>query len=230
MSHLMARCTFFSRTHVPDLEAAMIALSAMLKPSSEPMAAEVSALPCDCASSVTLPLGSKPGTLTIMMGEEALLSFSTTSFKLKAGNSRKPWPRMFSTKRWQTKISRSGRRALMMRASCTMRLLWLVSPSARQPSGMKLSGSTWSRKACHLPSLLIMWPTSPWKQGSRCRSWRALSCCWFSLDLSTSRHCSARFAELDLRTSVAAPLSSRSSSSLPRGSCCSAMICASRRA
>mmetsp|Transcript_27682 Transcript_27682/g.87992 ORF Transcript_27682/g.87992 Transcript_27682/m.87992 type:complete len:228 (-) Transcript_27682:1481-2164(-) len=226
----MARCTFFSNTHVPDLEAAMMALSAMLKPSSEPMAADVRGLPCDCARSVTLPLGSKPGTLTIMMGEEALLSFSTISLRLKAGRSRKPFPRMLSTRCWQTKTRRSGRRALTMRASCKMRLLSpAVSSGLRQPSGMAPSGSACSRKACQAASPPLMWPTRFWKQGRRCRSCRALSCCAFSFDVSTCLHCSARFAELDLRTSVEAPFSSRSSSPWPSGSCWSAMIWASRR-
>ena len=64
-------------TQLPCFEDAMMALSAMPKPSCEPMAAEVRGRFVDCASSVTLLLGSKPGALTIMIGEVAFIVTGT---------------------------------------------------------------------------------------------------------------------------------------------------------
>mmetsp|Transcript_98082 Transcript_98082/g.299847 ORF Transcript_98082/g.299847 Transcript_98082/m.299847 type:complete len:550 (+) Transcript_98082:387-2036(+) len=99
VSQLIAKCTFLSKTHVPPFEAAAMALSATAKPSLEPMAAEVRVRFVDAARSVTLPLGSKPGMLTIMMGADALLSVSMMLLRLKLGRSEKPLPSTASTNR-----------------------------------------------------------------------------------------------------------------------------------
>mmetsp|Transcript_63075 Transcript_63075/g.182882 ORF Transcript_63075/g.182882 Transcript_63075/m.182882 type:complete len:209 (+) Transcript_63075:1627-2253(+) len=176
VSHLIAKCTFFNKTHVPALDPATIALSAMLKPSSEPIAAEARDFPVEAAKSFTLPLGSKPGALTIMIGEVALLSFSTTSASLKLGRSMKPVPSNVSTKRTPTNTKRSGRRAFTIKRSCKT-LLPSEQSSLRHVSGKTFSGSRCAMKADQLPSLARMSPTKPAKHGSKCNSCNALSCC-----------------------------------------------------
>ena len=50
-----ARWTFFRRTHLPFLEAVLMALSAWVKPSSDPMAILVIVLPSSVAKSSTRP-------------------------------------------------------------------------------------------------------------------------------------------------------------------------------
>ena len=52
-----ARCTFFSSTHRPLRTALLMALSASLKPSADPMAMEVSGLLSSAARSSTRELG-----------------------------------------------------------------------------------------------------------------------------------------------------------------------------
>ena len=57
-SHEGAKCTFFSSTHFPDLTAVLMALSASLNPSADPIAMEVTGLFISAAKSSTLELAS----------------------------------------------------------------------------------------------------------------------------------------------------------------------------
>lgn len=100
-------------THLPDFTARLIALSAWLNPSAEPIAMLAIGFPNSAARSSTRPDASKPGTEHSSAGTFARSSVSTLAARSSSFSAAgmKSSPSTDDTNSWAAAITRSGRKA-----------------------------------------------------------------------------------------------------------------------